>query len=232
MLKTLHAITLAAGLALVAALAPAPADAQGYSDEQQLVDEAALTLHTLLNDPNLRPLRQFIKDARAVLIVPELLKGGFVLGAEGGNGVFLVRGANNTWSDPAFYTLGAGSIGLQIGFEAKEVVFTIMNDGAVMSILDDQAKLGVDLSGAIGPIGAGLEVATTTNFDQDIFAFSNGVGLFAGGAFEGAVIARRDDMNEAYYGPGANAYTITQQWLHTNPGSSGLRSILALTAMN
>jgi len=163
-----------------------------------------------------------------VLIVPDLIKGGFIFGAEGGNGVLLLRQSPAVWSFPAFYTVGAGSVGLQIGIEAKEVLFLIMNPGAVEAVLSDQAKVGVDLSGALGPIGVGFEASTTTNLDQDIIAFSQGSGLFAGGALEGSVIARRGDMNEAYYGPGADARSITQENMFSNPGADGLRTILGI----
>ena len=219
-----------AGLALTAAAALplAGAQAQGYSAEQELVDRAAITLRQLANDPQMRNIPTYLRQAEAVLIVPDLVKGGFIFGAEGGNGVLLLRQSPTVWSYPAFYTVGAGSVGLQIGIEMKEVMFLIMNPGAVESVLDDQAKLGVDLSGAIGPIGVGFEASTTTNLDQDIIAFSRGSGLFAGGALEGAVIARRGDMNEDFYGLGADARSITQQNLFANPGADALRTLLGI----
>lgn len=219
-----------AGLALIGAMALplAGAHAQGYSDEQELIDRAAITLKQLANDPQMRNIPTYLRQAEAVLIVPDLVKGGFIFGAEGGNGILLLRQSPTTWSYPAFYTIGAGSIGLQIGVEMKEVLFLVMNPGAVEAVLEDQAKLGVDLSGAFGPIGVGFEASTTTNFDQDIVAFSRGSGLFAGGAFEGSVIARRGDMNETYYGPGADSRSITQQGLYANPGADGLRALLGI----
>ena len=202
--------------------------AQGYSDEQELVDRAAITFNKLVNNSQFSAIPAYLQQAQGVLIVPDLIKGGFILGAEGGDGILLLRRPDGSWSYPAFYTLGAGSIGFQIGVESKEVLFLIMNSGAVESVLNDQAKLGVDLSGAFGPIGAGFEASTTTNLDRDIIAFSQGSGLFAGGAFEGSVIARRGDMNEAYYGPGAASRAITQQGAYMNPGAESIRHLLYL----
>ena len=202
------------------------AQAQGYSDEQELVDRAAITFNKLVNNSQFSAIPAYLRQAQGVLIIPDLIKGGFILGAEGGDGVLVLRRPDGTWSYPAFYTLGAGSIGFQIGIESKEVLFLIMNDGAVESVLNDQAKVGVDLSGAFGPIGAGFEASTTTNLDRDIIAFSQGSGLFAGGAFEGSVIARRGDMNEAYYGPGAGSRAITQQGYYINVGAEPLRNLL------
>lgn len=212
--------------ATMAALSPA--QAQGYSEEQELVDRAAITLNRLVNDSQFSAIRAYLQQARGVIIVPDLIKGGFILGAEGGDGVLLLRQADGSWSYPAFYTVGAGSIGFQIGVESKEVLYIIMNDGAVEAVLNDQAKVGVDLSGAFGPVGAGFSTSTTTNFNRDIVAFSQGSGLFAGGSFEGSVIARRGDMNEAYYGPGAGSRAVTQQGLYSNPGADHLRYLLGI----
>jgi lipid-binding SYLF domain-containing protein len=227
----MHALRRAAAALTFAAAAwasAAPAQAQGYSTEQELVDRAAIALNRLVNDGRFSAIRTYLRQARGVLIVPELIKGGFILGAEGGDGVLLLRRPDGSWSYPAFYTVGAGSIGFQIGVEAKEVVYIIMNDGAVEAVLNDQAKVGVDLSGAFGPVGAGFSASTTTNFDRDIIAFSQGSGLFAGGSFEGSVIARRGDMNENYYGPGAGSREITQQGLYSNPGAEQLRQLVQL----
>ncbi|MEZ5667960.1 MAG: lipid-binding SYLF domain-containing protein [Alphaproteobacteria bacterium] len=225
-----RAVALGAAALVAAAAIPfaGPAQAQGYSEEQELIDRAGITFNKLVNDGQFRAIPAYLQQARGILIVPDLIKGGFIIGAEGGDGVLLLRQPDGSWSYPAFYTVGAGSIGFQIGVESKEVLFIIMNDGAVEAVLNDQAKVGVDLSGAFGPVGAGFEASTTTNFDRDIIAFSQGSGLFAGGAFEGSVIARRGDMNEAYYGPGASSRAITQQGLFSNPGAEPLRHLVGV----
>ena len=139
---------------------------------------------------------------------------------------FWSRAMDGTWSNPAFYTLAAGSIGLQIGGEVSEVVFTLMNDGAVQSIIDNEVKLGADVSVAVGPLGRGLEASTTTNFDADIYAFSRTVGLFGGGAFEGAKLFERESYNNGYYANGATPRAITIERKFNNPQSSELRKAL------
>lgn len=226
--KAFAGLTFVFALSGTALLTVAPAQAQGYSEEQELVDRAAITFNKLINDSQFRGIPAYLREAQGILIVPELIKGGFILGAEGGDGVLLLRQPGGTWSYPAFYTVGAGSIGFQIGIESKEVIYLIMNTGAVEAVLNDQAKVGVNLSGAFGPVGAGFSASTTTNLDRDIIAFSQGSGLFAGGSFEGSVIARRGDMNEAYYGPGATSRGITQQNLSSNPGAENLRNLLRI----
>ena len=212
-------------LALAAALAAANPGAAATKSEQ-LVEEARLSLERMIGTKDMDEFRAQLSRARGVLIIPELVKGGFILGAEGGSGVFLVRGADGTWSPPAFYTLGAGSFGLQIGIQVSEVVFTVMSDGAIEAFLDSEFKLGGDLSLAMGPIGAGIEASTTTNLSGDIFAFSRAAGLFGGGALEGAKIFTRDTLNAEYYGNPAPVRDIVVHRRYFNPQADALRKTL------
>ena len=129
--------------------------------------------------------------AKAVMVFPMLLKGAFLVGGEGGTGVLLSRDEAGNWSSPAFYTLGALSFGLQIGGQASEAMLIIMTDRGLKSIIDDQVKLGGDLSVAVGPVGVGTAAATTTAFSADVYSYSVNQGLYLGGSLEGAVIARR-----------------------------------------
>lgn len=201
---------------------PAAAATEG----EEIVSDARFAAERLLADKDLPQLRRYVENAKAVFIVPSLVKGSFIVGAEGGTGVVLVRGADGSWSPPAFYTLAAGSVGLQIGGQVSEVIFTIMTDGAVEAFLGNEFKLGGDLSVAVGPIGAGLEASTTTNLADDIYAFAKSVGLFGGGALEGAKIFSRGSLNDEYY----NAYAPTRDILINrkffNPQADQLRSAL------
>jgi len=210
----LVAVLLAAGLAR-----PAVAS----SAAQELVEKSRFLIERLLVDEELPELKGFVTRARGLLIIPQLVKGGFVIGGEGGSGVLMVRGSDGTWSAPAFYTLAAGSIGLQIGGQVSEVVFTVMNEGAVEALLRSEIKLGGDLSVTVGPIGKGLEASTTTNLGADVFAFSKNVGLFGGGALEGAKLFARKKLNEAYYGPGATPRAIVIERIFFNPQAEKLR---------
>lgn len=218
------------GVALAAVLAAAllvPAlarTATAASLAEELVAESRFSIERLLNDPNLPALKTYVKNARGVLIIPELVKGSFFVGAEGGSGVLMVRGSDGTWSSPAFYTLAAASFGLQIGGQVSEVVFTLMNDGAVQALLSNEFKLGVDASAAVGPFGLGVEASTTTNLDADIFAFARTVGLFGGGSLEGAKLFSRDSWNEAYYGASASPRAVVIERAFFNPQAEKLRS--------
>ncbi len=201
-----------------------PADAA--SKPEELVEKAALTIEKLLVDPNLPQLSGFVEKSQAVLIFPQLVKGGFIVGGEGGSGVLVVKGSDGSWSAPAFYTLAAGSFGLQIGGQVSEVVFTIMNDAAVDNMLGDNFKLGADASVAIGPIGQGIEASTTINLRDDIYAFSKTVGLFGGGSLEGAAIFKRTEWNEIYYTAGAVPRDILIDRKYFNPHADRLRDAL------
>ena len=209
----------------VLALVLAP-PARAVTEQEHLVNEAQLTLEKLLGDENLGNMPDFLNRARAVYIIPALFKGGFVLGAEGGKGVLLAKGSDGSWSSPAFYTMAGGSIGLQIGGQVSEVVLTIMNDDALTAILEDNFKMGGDLSIAIGPLGAGIEAGTTSNFDADVYAFSHAVGLFGGGSLEGSAILTNDDDNQTYYGNTAPPEAILLERRFNNPQSEPLRKLL------
>lgn len=196
------------------------------SEAESLVTEARLTVDRLMADKDFFELPKFIANAKGIYIVPQLVKGGFIIGAEGGTGVFLARGTDGSWSAPAFYTLGAGSLGLQIGGEVKETVFVLMSDKAVDAMLSSEFKLGADASVTVGPLGRGIEASRSTDFTSDIYAFSKSVGLFGGGALEGAKIFTRTSLNEAYYAPGATPKSIVIDRKYTNTHAESLRQLL------
>jgi lipid-binding SYLF domain-containing protein len=222
-LRTTVFMLLAALATILTAIRPAAA----AGEPERLVEKSKITLDELLQDPGFSELSGYIGQAKGVLIFPQLIKGGFIVGGEGGSGVFLVKGADGSWSAPAFYTLAAGSIGLQIGGQVSQVVFTVMNDGAVESILKNQFKLGADASVAVGPIGKGLEASTTTNLKLDIYAFSKAAGAFGGGTFEGAGILRREAWNEEYYGLKVSPRDIVINRKVFNASADPLREALA-----
>jgi lipid-binding SYLF domain-containing protein len=209
----LAAVLLAAGLAR-------PAVAASASEE--LVEKSRFLIERLLVDEQLPELKGYVSRAQGLLIIPQLVKGGFILGAEGGSGVLMVRGSDGTWSAPAFYTLAAGSIGLQIGGQVSEAVFAVMNEGAVNALLGSEFKLGGELNITVGPIGKGVGASTTTNFGADVYAFSKNIGIFGGGALEGAKLFTRKELNEGYYGPGASPRDIVIK-RSFNPQSEKLR---------
>ena len=203
------------------------APAAASSAEQRLVDQARIAVEQLRADPNLPIFPDLLARAKAVLVVPELVKAGFIIGGEGGSGVLLVRGAEaDDWSYPAFYTMAAGSIGFQIGAQVSKVMFLIMTDGGLDALMSSNMTLGADASIAAGPIGAGIEAGTTFNAEADIYSFSHTKGLFGGLSFEGAVLVSDDDASEAYYGKPVTARGVVIHREVENTGADGLREAL------
>src|SRR6185503_11062560 len=114
------------------------------SEQTELLDRATATVGHMKQDPAFEKAHDMAKNARAILVVPRLVKGGFIFGAEGGNGV-LMKKNGNAWSSPAFYTLGSASFGLQAGLEQAEIVMLIMSDRALDAITKSEFKIGAGL---------------------------------------------------------------------------------------
>lgn len=192
----LSALTLAAaGLATRPSLADAP------SEQQILVDRARSTVETFTTQSDMEQMRHLLHRARGILIFPEIIKAAFFIGGEGGSGVLVGRDPQTgSWTAPAFYSMGSGSIGFQIGGQISEVVLLIMSEKALSAVISNQVKLGADASVAVGPLGHGVEAATTTALNADIYSFASSKGLFAGVSLAGSVINSRGDWTRAYYG--------------------------------
>ncbi len=205
--------------------------AQRSRDAQQLVERARMTFEDFSTDPQMgNALRSLVRRAKAVLIYPQVLKGAVVFGGSGGTGVLLARdSATNRWSDPAFYTLGELSFGLQAGGQSSQVVLVALTDRGLNALLSHSAKLGADASVAIGPVGAGAEAATQ-NLSADIISYSRAKGLFAGISVEGAVVAVRDSLNDAYYGRHVTPTDILVRHDVRNPQAAGLVNTLSRVA--
>ncbi|MFY9706354.1 MAG: lipid-binding SYLF domain-containing protein [Desulfobacterales bacterium] len=201
-----------------------PAMATAASEEQLLVDKARITFESFMSDPNMSFLKGHLKEAKGILIIPSLLKAGFIFGGSGGSGVLIVNDAKKgQWSQPAFYTIGSVSFGLQIGGEDAEVIMMVRTQKAVDAMLTTSVKLGGDTSIAVGPVGAGAK----SNVVADIFSFSRSKGAFAGLALDGSVITTRDKWNAAYYGKPASPVDILITHSVSNPGSAELRKAVS-----
>lgn len=188
-------------LIVMALLTWGQARADMVNDQTLMVGKAVTTVERLRGDTNFGPtMVDLLGRAKAVLVIPDLVKGGFILGAQYGTGVLLSKGKDGRWSGPAFYSIAAGSIGLQIGLQDAEAVYVIMNDGGLSAVVDNKFKAGAGAGVAVATVGAGAEANTTTNVGADIYAFSKAVGLYGGAALDGAGILPRHAWNAAYYG--------------------------------
>ena len=203
--------------------------AKNHMDAAQgIVEKARVTFKDFMNDSNYTWIHENIDRAKGVLIFPQVLKGGFIFGGSGGTGVFLVKDARTgDWSNPAFYTIGSVTFGLQIGGEAAEVVMVAMTQKAIDSLLSSSFKLGGDVSVALGPIGLGAKAnADIPQVTADFISFAKSKGLYAGLNLEGAVVAVRDSLNSAYYGRHVRPADIIAVMDVSNHGSAELRESL------
>jgi lipid-binding SYLF domain-containing protein len=213
------AITLTMGVFMAVCLPLA-----SYADEQQdLVDRARIAVGSVTSLKELEGLPKLLRRAKGVLVVPQMLKAAFFIGGSGGSGVLVARNEKGGWSSPAFFTMGAGSFGLQFGGSASEVMLLLMTDKAVQAVIKNKVKLGAEVSAAAGPVGAELEAATTTNLRDDVYSYSRSGGLFIGASLEGAVIAPREEWNESYYG----RKVVIQDILAGKVSNAGANSLAA-----
>lgn len=194
------------------------------ADTASVLAHANATVTDLKVDSVFGGARDTIRNARAILIVPRLVKGGFIFGAEGGDGVLLAR-TRHGWSDPAFYSLGSGSFGLQIGLEQAQLVMFIMSDRALRGIEEGKFKLGAGAGLTVVTLGAAAEGATPANLAGDIVVWSKAQGAYGGLTLNGSVVAPEEGTNAEFYGH----RTSVSEILHTssNKAAARLRTNLA-----
>jgi lipid-binding SYLF domain-containing protein len=193
--------TLAAAVALSAMAIAAPA-AQA-SEKTELLHDANTTINNLKHDPAFGTARTMLQDAKAIYIVPKLIKGGFIFGAEGGDGVLLHR-TGHGWSQPKYYGMGSASFGLQAGLEQAELVFIINSDKALAGIEHGNFKLGAGAGLTVVNLSSGAEGATTAH-GGDIVVWTSGSGAYAGLTFNGSIISPDKDMNKERPSPQSEA---------------------------
>ena len=200
-----------------------PASADDQAKAQEIVDKMTESFANLSEDPNMTWFRSNLKRAKAVVILRQF-RAGFIIGASGGSGVMLSHNAQGKWSYPAFYGMGSGSIGFQIGAEGSEVALLIMSEKGRDAMLTTDVKLGGDITVAAGPVGAGAKAATA-----DVLSFSRSKGLYGGVSLEGMVISPRGQLNHAYYGQEVSPLDILVNQSVQNPGATKL--VTAVTNM-
>ena len=222
---------LAMGILFVS-YAPAIAKDKDKDQVQGLVDKARITFNDFMHDSNYVWLHENIDHAKGILIFPQVIKGGFIWGGSGGTGVLMVRDERTgNWSEPAFYTVGSVTFGLQIGGEAAEVVMLAMSQKAIDSLLSSSVKLGGDASVALGPVGTGAKAnAGIPDVTADFVSFAKTKGLYAGLNLEGSVVGVRDSLNKAYYGRDVRPADIIVKHTVSNRGADELRATLKRAA--
>src|ERR1700757_4516386 len=163
------------------------------------LDHAGSVLHEIMAAPDKGIPEEVLEHAKCIAVVPHLLKGGFVFGAENGRGVATCRTPDG-WSAPVFFAITGGSWGLQIGIEGVDLVMIIQNERGMKQLLSSKFELGADASAAAGPVGRHASADTDWKMDAEILTYSRAKGAFAGLTLNGASIRHDEDSTKAIYG--------------------------------
>jgi lipid-binding SYLF domain-containing protein len=155
-------------------------------------------LQSIMATPDKGIPEEVLSNAKCILLVPDLIKGGFILGGKHGRGVATCRTAEG-WSAPAFVSVGGGSAGLQIGVEGVDLVMLVMNDQGFQHLLSSKFALTGEGSVAAGPVGRHASAGTDWKMNTQVLTYSRSKGVFAGLTLEGAVVQQDDDSTRAIY---------------------------------
>ena len=186
---------LRAAVLLISALCLSAPVVAATTTPEKLVAEAQTTLSNFMRDPDQTWIHDNIGRAKALLIVPQIVKAGFIFGGSGGQGVLVAR-SGKTWVGPAFYDLATASVGFQAGVEVSEAIIVVMTDKGLNSLLATTFKVGGDASIAAGPVGAGAKSTVTA----DLVSFTRSKGVYGGLNLDGTVVHANADFNGQFYG--------------------------------
>ena len=215
-------------LALTLILICSPQEVRA-NDPQKLIEDSAALAKSLLTDPKWSVYQEHFKQAKGIVIAPDVIRAGLVVGGSGGQCIVVARKKNmEGWSSPSFCALGEATIGLQIGFEKLEVMLLIMSDDALTRIASGTATLGGEAGMSVGLIGSTIKSATTPtlDFNLDMLAFARGQGLYGGVTLDGGYIGPDDTYNYSYYGQRVAAEEILFQHKVTSPHANMLHDAL------
>ena len=173
--------------------------AHAQSSQQVTVDGARKVWADLRHDKAFGNARDLLRQAKAVFIVPKLIKGGFIVGGEGGNGVLMVHNRGG-WSAPGFYAIGAASFGLQAGLQQSEMIMLIMTQKGLDGVLRDQFKIGAQAGISVITLGSGVEGAIGGASLPDVVVWSSSTGLYGGLTVDGSVIRAEPNRDSQFYG--------------------------------
>lgn len=210
--------TLLASVSLAAILF-CPLRAEGQADENRTVELAGQVLQEIMAVPAKAIPESLLANAEGLVIVPNVIRAGFVVGGRFGKGVVVIRDQSGSWTSPTFISLTGGSLGWQAGVQATDVILVFRTRKSVAGLLDGQFTIGADAAVAAGPVGRQATAATNASFQAEILSYSRSRGLFAGVALDGTMIQIDRVATSAYY----NSYTALgpQIPVSSAPASAG-----------
>ena len=200
---TVIALSLALGLAF-----PPQVFADNLKEDAEIiVNKARLVIEEVRTAPDSGAAYDLIRQSAGVVIIPDMFKGGFIVGGSYGKGVVVAR-KDGKWSGPSFVYIGAGSVGFQIGAQLTDLILVVIGQNTMDSFLRSNFKLGADAAVAVGPVGAQATAATEILLKGGIYSYSRSKGLFAGVSLEGAGMGAEFDLNRAYHQTTSNPREI------------------------
>jgi lipid-binding SYLF domain-containing protein len=204
-------------LVALALLLPAMA---AHAEDPPLVraQNAVRVLREVMQAPDKAIPQDLLKNAKAIAVIPDMVKAGLIFGGRRGEGLISVKGPDGTWSNPSFITLTGGSVGFQAGVSSTDVILVFRTQRGVDSIVNGKFTMGADAAAAAGPVGRTATAATDAQMKAEIYSYSRSRGLFAGVALDGSVLRIDYDANAAIYGAGVTPRRIFEGGVTNVPG--------------
>ena len=181
--------------------------ATGHQDSIERLRMSSDVLYSLMDASDKGIPEEVLSNAKCIVVVPHLVKGGFIVGGEHGRGIATCR-TSGGWSAPAFISMGGGSWGLQIGVEGVDLVMLVMNDQGFQHLLSSKFQISGDASASAGPVGRHASAGTDWKLNTEILTYSRSRGAFAGITLNGAVVQQDDDSTRTIYGRDRSFRTI------------------------
>ena len=189
-------------------------------------EAAAKVFDEIMATPDKAIPKELLDKAEAIVVFPDVLKAAFIVGGRGGQGV-ISRRSSGGWSAPAFFNLGGGSFGPQIGAEKTDYVLLIMNESGLKGLLEDKFEIGGEAGVAAGPVGRTASASTNLTLDAGILSYSRSKGAFIGASLKGAVINPDNDLNQAVYGMKAREILTEPQKANVSQLPAGVNAFPA-----
>lgn len=168
-------------------------------DETKKIEDAITVLKEINEIAEQRIPPALMKQAEGIVIIPNVIKAGFVIAGNHGKGIAMVKEEDGTWSLPAFVNISGGSVGFQAGVKATDVILIFKRKQTLYELQNSDFTLGADASVAAGPVGRTASASTNIKFEAEILSYSRSRGVFAGVSFEGSVLNVNNKSNETFY---------------------------------
>jgi len=200
----------------------------GHQDSIERLRMSSDVLHAIMKAPDKGIPEEVVSNAKCIVVVPHLIKGGFIVGGEHGRGIATCRTPGG-WSAPAFVSMGGGNLGLQIGVEGVDLVMLVMNEQGFQHLLSSKFKISADASAAAGPVGRHASAGTDWKLNTEFLTYSRSRGVFAGITLDGAVVRQDNDSTRAIYGHNRSFRTILRGKVHAPQSTLSFMKAIAET---